>query len=166
MTRAANKPKGRAVKEAFLALAEIPADSRLRKDLRNAAGETVLTAGSILSNQTLSVLKHMAQMDLLRLERRSGKNGLLVVHDAQITPNLMTPEQQAEAAGAGQFFQSERQIDVALVKVGDTVARDVYSDTGTLFLSNGTKMSARMTSLLRDLADLRRIPDKIWVAGD
>ena len=166
ITAASEKAKSRAVKESFLAIAEIPTDSRLRKDLHNAAGEMVLTAGSVLSPQTLSVLAQMAQMDLLRLERRSGKDGLLVIHDATVTPKLMTPQQQQDATIGRQRYDNERMMDVALVKIGDTITRDVYSDTGTLFIGHGTKMSGRMTSLLRDLADLRRIPDKVWVVKD
>ena len=156
------KPKpdpGLSGTEAFARLESVPTGSRLQTDLASADGSLFMTAGTFLTDQIISMLVHLSSLNLLALEEVDGVLGLRVMIEGPVRgPDVGA----GSAAGAGQR-QIGRQVAIASIRTGDRLTRDVFSDSGTLLLSDGTRLTERFVPLLQDLAKLNVVEDTIWV---
>ena len=58
----------------------------------------------------------------------------------------------------------ERQAPAHEIPGGATLARDIYTVDGRLYMHAGNKLSVFMVALLKDLQDLGHLPTETWIA--
>jgi len=145
--------------EVFTGLDELPTGSRLKTDLSSADGSLFMTAGTFLTEQVISMLSHLNSLNLLALQQEGGVFGLYVVVEGEAANSAGGPA--ATAPGARRPLG--RQVSIASIRTGDRLTRDVFSDSGTLLLSEGTRLTDRFVPLLQDLSKLNVVEDTIWV---
>ncbi|MCH7937226.1 MAG: hypothetical protein IH994_09070 [Proteobacteria bacterium] len=185
--KAIAETKGGKAEEFYYKLLEIPLGAILSQDLSSRDDSLFIKKtyslfikkGIPLTQQIVSILAHLCKAGALKLppggeiavtSPESGPNGVYADFSPVPGETDPVPAYESENPPSERFIhamQGDYSWDVRVradeIPEGATLARDIYTADGRLYMHAGNKLTAKIISLLKDLQDLENLTSDIWI---
>ncbi len=165
--------------ESYYTLPEIPLGAILSQDLCSQDGSLFIKKGIPLTQQIVSIIAHLCKVGALKLPFGGeiavfdpGTESTGVFANFSPVPGETDPVSayESESPPSERFtraMQGDYSWDVRVradeIPEGATLARDIYTDDGRIYMHAGDKLTAKIISILKDLQDLENLTSDIWI---
>ena len=161
-------------------LPEIPLGAILSQDLFSPDESLLIKKGIPLTQQVVSILAHLYKVGRLKLP----PGGEIAVSAPGTYPNGIfanfspvpgetdpvaafeseSPPSEGFTHAIKGDFDWEKLVPAEEIPEGATLARDIYTADGRLYMHAGNKLTGKFISILKDLQDLGNLTSNIWIA--
>lgn len=172
---------GGKAEELYYELPEIPLGAILSQDIYSKDGSLFIKKGIPLTQQVVSILAHLGKIGAIKLPA----SGEIAISAPEKEPNGVfanfspvpgetdpVPAYESESSPSEGFTRAmggdygwERSVPADEIPEGATLARDIYTADGRLYMHAGNILTAKFVSILIDLRDLRNLTSDIWIAA-
>ena len=165
--------------ESYYSLPEIPLGAILSQDLSSQDGSLFIKKGIPLTQQIVSIIAHLCKVGALKLpfggeiaviDPEPGQNGVLANFSPVPGETDPVSAYESESPPSERFIramQGDYSWDVRVradeIPENATLARDIYTADGRLYMHAGNKLTAKFISILKDLQDLENLTSDIWI---
>ncbi|RED54245.1 response regulator [Aestuariispira insulae] len=152
--------------ETLCAFHTIPDNAVLARDLKTKDGAIFIKKGITITHLIALVLSYLYKDNILLPHRdHQGNYGLFVRAPGSDKPDAGIASSNEEVF---EKAPEEKETDIYSVSEGNIISRDIMTNRGRLYLGEGTELSPKMITMLRDLHKVGKIEESLWVraSGD
>jgi len=151
--------------EIFCAVADLPANAVLSRDLLGSDNTVFIPSGIVITKTSGLLISCLDRLHLLSRQGREHDDWGAGIH---IRPAEEGREDDSDTkieidANTLTFQGEEFVVSPSETPEGATLSRDFYTTDGRLHLQTGSEVSPQMVDMLADLHKLGKVGDQLWL---